>query len=190
MNGNESGAPACSGCHGPDGQGSPDAGFPRLAGLPSGYLGRALAGFADGSRENEIMTPVARALSPDERAAVAAYYAALRPAKAEGGEPPDERLVARGAALATVGDWGNGLPGCGQCHGPAGEGVGTAFPPLAGQPSAYLSAQLTAWREGRRRNDPLGLMTGVSGKLSDGDIAAVAAYYASLPVPAVKERMQ
>jgi cytochrome c553 len=41
--------------------------------------------------------------------------------------------------------------------------------------------QLKAWKEGKRSNDPLNLMTGVVSRLSDKEIEAVAAYFASLP---------
>jgi cytochrome c553 len=44
---------------------------------------------------------------------------------------------------------------------------------------------LKAWKDGKRTNDPLHLMTSISGKLSDDQIAAAAAYYASLPAAAV-----
>jgi cytochrome c553 len=40
---------------------------------------------------------------------------------------------------------------------------------------------LKAWKEGKRSNDPLNLMTGVVSRLSDKEIEAVAAYFASLP---------
>jgi hypothetical protein len=36
--GNGAGAPACSAYHGQSGEGRPDAGYPRLAGLSAGYL--------------------------------------------------------------------------------------------------------------------------------------------------------
>ena len=41
-------------------------------------------------------------------------------------------------------------------------GVGASFPPLAGQSSEYLSAQLDAWRRGTRKNDPQALMPAIS----------------------------
>jgi cytochrome c553 len=97
----------------------------------------------------------------------------------------DDKTIAAGAALASRGDWSKGLPGCGQCHGATGQGVGKAFPTLAGQSAEYITAQLKAWKDGKRTNDPLHLMTGISGKLSDDQIAAAAAYYASLPAAAV-----
>lgn len=179
--GTDGGAPACASCHGAVGEGNAEAGFPHLGGLAAGYLEHELDGFADGSRENEIMGPIAQALKPDERAAVAAYYADLPAPKETASQAPDETALARGRTLADVGAWTRGLAACGQCHGPAGEGVGAAFPALAGQPASYLAAQLVAWKDGTRRNDPLRLMAGLSGKLSGAEVAAVSAYYASLP---------
>lgn len=187
-NGTQTGAPACASCHGDDGGGSIDGGFPRLAGLSVGYLTHELDSFGDGSRENETMGPIAQALTSDERRAVAAYYAGLPAPKTAEASAPDGAISSRGRSLAETGEWSKGLPACGQCHGPAGQGVGAAFPALAGQPAAYLMAQLSAWKAGTRHNDPLGLMKGIADKLSDQDGAAVSAYYAALPASQVGDR--
>jgi cytochrome c553 len=189
-NGNGNNAPACSVCHGAQGAGQPDAGYPRLAGLDSEYLLEQLNAFADGSRDNETMAPVAKALSPDERQSVAKFYAGLVAPKMEEPQKADDKTIAAGAALAGRGDWSKGLPGCGQCHGAAGQGVGKTFPGLAGQSAEYIVSQLKAWKDGKRTNDPLHLMTGISSRLSDDQIAAVAAYYASLPVAAAASAPQ
>ena len=61
-NGTPGGVPACASCHGEHGEGNADAGFPRLAGLPSLYMREQLAAFADEQRDNPIMTPVAKTL--------------------------------------------------------------------------------------------------------------------------------
>jgi cytochrome c553 len=95
----------------------------------------------------------------------------------------DDKINAVGAALASRGDWSKrGLSGCSQCHGAAGQGAGKTFPGLAGQSTEYIISQLKAWKNGKRTNDPLHLMTGIASKLSDDQFAAVAAYYASLPM--------
>ena len=44
-----------------------------------------------------------------------------------------QKTVAIGRSLADRGDWSQALPGCGACHGAAGQGVGKTFPKLAGQ---------------------------------------------------------
>jgi cytochrome c553 len=184
-NGNGREAPACSACHGAQGEGQPDVANPRLAGLDSEYLIAQLNAFAEGRRDNETMSPIAKALTPDERQAVAAYYAGLMTSKIEESHKAGDRTIAAGAALAGRGDWSKGLPGCGQCHGAAGQGVGKTFPALAGQSAEYIMHQLKAWKDGKRSNDPLHLMAGISSKLNDDQVAAVAAYYASLPVTPV-----
>ena len=56
-------AMACLGCHGPDGKGIAAAGFPRLAGLPAGYLSKQLHDWRDGTRKQPVMEPLAKALS-------------------------------------------------------------------------------------------------------------------------------
>lgn len=180
--GNNAGAPACSACHGQAGEGRPDAGYPRLAGLDARYLLRQLNDLADGNRASDTMHPIAKALGPDERAAMASYYASLSAPKVAGEKKADGKVLAAGAALAQHGDWANGLPACRQCHGPSGQGVGSSFPKLAGQSAQYIAAQLKAWKAGRRGNDPLHLMTGVASKLDDQQVSAVAAYFASLDV--------
>src|SRR5438045_3123285 len=75
--GNGAGAAACAACHGPTGMGQPAAGFPRLAGMTESYLSRQLSDFRNGTRDDPVMTPIAKALTPDQRAAVARYYAGL-----------------------------------------------------------------------------------------------------------------
>ncbi len=183
-NGNGRDAPACSACHGAQGEGQPDAANPRLAGLDSEYLVAQLNAFAEGSRDNETMSPIAKALSPDERQAIAKFYAGLATPKIEEPQKPDDKTIAVRCRLGRSRRLVEGVAGCGQCHGAAGQGVGKTFPGLAGQSAEYIVGELKAWKDGRRTNDPLHLMTGIASKLNDDQIAAVAAYYASLPVAA------
>ena len=182
--GNDAGAPACSACHGDFGEGRPEAGYPRLSGLDAHYLLHQLNDLSDGTRTSEVMHPIAKSLTAGEREAMASYYAALPAAKAPGEKKPDDKVLAAGALLAQRGEWGKGLPACGQCHGPNGLGVGTAFPKLAGQSAQYIVAQLQAWKAGQRGNDPMHLMTGVAAKLDEEQMSAVAAYYANLKTEA------
>ncbi|MBM2770825.1 c-type cytochrome [Burkholderia anthina] len=176
--GSATGVAACIGCHGAQGEGNAAAGFPRLAGTHAAYLSAQLAAFADGSRQNPVMQPLAKLLSAHERDAVSAYFASLpAPAAIAAGTASIDPANA-GAWLATRGRWSDGLPACAQCHGAGGLGVGTAFPPLVGQPAAYIAGQLNAWKHGTRPPGPMALMPMIAGKLSDADIDAVAAYYA------------
>lgn len=180
--GTANGVPACITCHGAHGEGQWATGFPRLAALGDAYLKAQLAAFADGSRQSAVMQPFASMMSSGERAAVADYFSSLPPPDdVRKGDAADPAATDVGAWLATRGRWAQGLPACAQCHGPGGAGVGSVFPPLAGQPASYIGAQLHAWKDGKRAPGPMALMSTVASKLSDADIDAVAAYYAQQP---------
>lgn len=172
-------AMACAICHGAEGEGMAAAGFPRLAGLSANYMRKQLADFASGERANPIMQPIAAALSADEGDAVTSMLASKplpqvkrvdRTALVDG---PGETLALRGA-------WDRNIPECVACHGPSGTGVGDSFPPLAGQSAQYLSSQLTAWRQGTRKNDPNDLMGHIARSLTEDEIKAVSVYFAEL----------
>lgn len=180
--GTPGGAAACASCHGAHGEGG--GMFPRLGGTGADYLRAQLDAFASGARRNPIMQPIAAALAAEQRGQVAAYYASL-PARAAAQDKPASGPADAGAWLATRGRWADELPACAQCHGPGGAGVGASFPPLAGQPAAYIGQQLKAWQEGSRPAGPLGLMQAVARKLTGAEIQAVSDYYAGLtPAPA------
>lgn len=173
-----SGAPGmapCAGCHGAAGEGQ--SGFPRLAGMNAAYLARQLEDFAAGRRENAVMAPIAQALAPADRQALAQHYARL-PLPAAPATAGDNPL---GARLAQQGVWSKGVPACEQCHGPGGRGVGAAFPMLAGQSAAYIGAQLRAFRSGQRSNDPQQLMRAPASKLTEEEIDALAQWFSNQP---------
>lgn len=176
--GSPGGAAACASCHGASGEGP--AGFPALAGQGAGYLARQLDQLAGGARQNAVMAPMAKALSEQERADVAAYYAslplAIRPVR---GPLPGKRDD-DGAWLVERGRWADGIPACAQCHGPGGAGVGRDFPAIGHLPADYMQAQIDAWNKGQREAGPLGLMAAVARKLTADDIQAIAAYYQRL----------
>jgi len=176
-NGAPAGVPACASCHGAQGEGNAAAGFPRLAGLSAPYIQAQLTAFASGRRDNPVMMPVAKMLNADQAGAVAAYYAHL-PGPALPKAIP--AATSPGAILALDGRWSDGIPACVACHGPDGIGVGTAFPPLAGQPAGYLKAQLEAWQQDKRPPGPLGLMGAVAKRLTPADVADVTHWFATL----------
>lgn len=181
---------ACIICHGDAGQGNAQAGYPRLAGLPQAYLEDQLAHFLTERRISTVMSLQDKALNPEQRTAVAAWFAQL-PAQGSFTGGTDQKKLEKGERLAVHGDWRAGLsagiPACVQCHGPGARGVGTAFPPLAGQNERYIHDQIKAWRDGRRSADPLGMMQVIAERLSEQQIAAVAAWLAQQPVIPHKE---
>jgi cytochrome c553 len=141
MDGGSNGAMACVACHGAEGAGNAQAGFPRLDGLDADYMTRQLEAF-----------------------------------RAE-----QDPLLQEGEALALRGDWDRDLPACISCHGPGGRGVDEHFPALAGQHASYIAAQIQAWKNGTRRNDPLNLMKTIADRLSEHEIKAVAVYFSQSP---------
>src|SRR5215510_7590583 len=66
---------------------------------------------------------------------------------------------------------------CSSCHGPDGNAPSAQFPKLAGQVAGFTALQLRNYRSGER---PSPIMAGVAKSLSDAQIDAVSAYYASL----------
>jgi cytochrome c553 len=60
----------CSRCHGGSGRGM--ARLPRLAGQHANYVVAQLVAYADGSRPNPVMGPIAKTLTPQQEQCVAA----------------------------------------------------------------------------------------------------------------------
>jgi len=74
---------------------------------------------------------------------------------------------------------------CQACHGVHGEGmVDGAKPRLAGQSAHYLDKQLRDFASGARDN---AIMSAIAKGLNDQTRSRLAAYYASLPIPAPLE---
>ena len=172
----------CMACHGANGEGMAAAGFPFLAGLPAAYLEAQLVDFAQGRRKQAVMEPIAKALSAEQKKAIAAWYASLSPVIDPGHAVQLQDSYPKGkkgAWLAQRGDWSRGLPACVQCHGPGGIGVAPTFPALAGQSAMYIKNQLLAWKTGTRADDPHGLMAHLARKLTDEEIDGVSTYFGS-----------
>ena len=70
--GTAAGSPPCAQCHAFNGVSDASGAFPRLAGQSAYYLARQLRDFASGGRASAIMSPIAKALSPDDVADVSA----------------------------------------------------------------------------------------------------------------------
>jgi cytochrome c553 len=148
---------ACHTCHGMKGEGDGNL-TPRLAELDPGYIARQLIFYADGLRQHEQMSWIARQLTDEQRSRVSDYYAGMEPAALE--SAPSVRLACEpGAdALYLRGDPERSLEACATCHGQDGGGASPGNPPLAGQPAPYIAAQLRAWRSGERHGDPQKVM--------------------------------
>ena len=179
VEGNSQGATACVACHGVDGAGQADAGYPRLAGLSEPYLMKQLQAFRSRTRQSVIMERIASALNEEEMKMVANYYAGLK--VPDTSQPmADGELKDLGMHLVSAGKWDKGTPACVRCHGHNTQGVPPVFPRLAGQHASYLEKELHRWQEGKRHSDPVGLMQSVANSLDDREIKAVAGYLASI----------
>lgn len=207
-NGRE-GVTACVACHGANGEGNFDAGFPRLAGLHPDYIRKQLLDYkrdpvdvrvkldpiardyqktpriykdltiySPGIRHDDVMSPIAQALSEDEIDGLALYFSQLS-FKHEP-IPADFSTLERGLELAVRGKPEYMVPRCNACHAPDGQGFGPHFPPLAGQPPQYIVNQINKWQTGERDNDHLAMMKNTANMLTDGDKLNVARYYSNL----------
>jgi cytochrome c553 len=173
--GTVTGAPPCAQCHAFNGVSDASGAFPRVAGQSAYYLAEQLRDFASGVRSNALMTPIAKALTADDIANVAAYFAGLD-APFLPLRKPDEALVKAGERLAKAGNESRRIQACDNCHGPDGAGEPPALPYLAGQYALYIALELRMWQRGYRKNSP-DEMAVVARALDDREIAAVAAYY-------------
>ncbi|HBG31558.1 c-type cytochrome [Candidatus Macondimonas diazotrophica] len=68
---------------------------------------------------------------------------------------------------------------CFSCHGQDYKGMGT-FPPLAGKDAALIESQLKEFKNGERKTPMAGVMKPNADKLSEQEMADLAAYFASL----------
>lgn len=86
-------------------------------------------------------------------------------------DPQSIIALIKGSGDSAAGPWA-----CASCHGENGEGAQN-IPRLAGVSAGYLVKQLHDYRSGARIN---GNMQYVAATLTDGEMAALGAYYASL----------
>lgn len=165
----------CVACHGTDGN-SPTDQFPHLAGQVPGYIAAQLAQFKSGERENAVMAGLVAALSEQDMANLDAYYSGLEGKK--GAITPDQEAAAlAGGKVYRGGYKPYNIAACMGCHGPSGYGIPPAFPRIAGQPAAYIEAQLLAYKSGARINP---IMNSVSFALSAQQIRELALYISAL----------
>lgn len=75
------GIAACTGCHGPTGDGNPAAVHPVIGGQHSAYVSKQLKAYREGTRQtdpNQMMRNVAHTMSDEQIDAVASYVQGLR----------------------------------------------------------------------------------------------------------------
>ena len=166
----------CMACHGADGN-SPAPNFPKLAGQHPDYVTKQLKEFKAGERTDATMNGMTAALSEQDMADIAAFYATQT--GTIGTTAADK--VELGEMIYRAGNAASGVAACTACHGPTGAGNPMAkFPSLNGQHAEYTALQLKNFRSGARANDAGSMMRGVAGKMTDAEIEAVSQYIQGL----------
>jgi cytochrome c553 len=165
---------SCASCHSADGNSS-IAANPKLAQQHPEYILKQLQEFKSGKRKSAIMKPLASALSDEDMRNIA-YFAGSK--KGKPGFAKDKELVGLGEKIYRGGIADRQVPACAGCHSPNGAGMPAQYPRLSGQHADYTTAQMVAFRDGQRLNNPV--MNGVAAKLNDREIKAVADYVAGL----------
>ncbi|MGY9046892.1 hypothetical protein P775_25940 [Puniceibacterium antarcticum] len=150
----------CRTCHGIDGYAKiPIA--PHIGGEPAPYIMSQLTAFRDGTRTHEMMSVVAKSLTDQQIADLAAWYA---------DHTVTATLTADAAGAPVV---------CVACHGENGIGLAEDVPNLSGETNIYIDTQLKAFRGGKRTHP---VMSAIAADLTDQDIRAAADWYASVRV--------
>ena len=172
--GQEISTQVCGACHTADGSRGIPAN-PILQGQVPEYIVKQLGEFKEGKRDNVIMKGMASTLNEADMKNVAAFYASK---EAKPGFAKNKDLVLLGEKIYRGGIADRQVPACAGCHTPNGAGIPSQYPRVAGQHAEYAEAQLIAFRAGTRKNSPQ--MTGVTAKMNDREIKAVADYIAGL----------
>jgi cytochrome c553 len=171
----------CAACHGADGN-SPAPVNPKLAGQHADYLFKQMRNFkaADGKlpeRVNAVMNGIIAPYTEEQMRDLSAYFSTQTQ---KGDVAKNRETIEIGQKLYRAGNFAKGLPACAACHGPAGAGMPAQYPRIGGQYAEYIEAQLKAFREESRANDPNKMMRMIAVKMTDAEIKAVADYIAGL----------
>jgi cytochrome c553 len=147
----------CLACHGAEGISDYDV-WPNLAGQNTEYLAKQMRDFRTGHRHDPWMSPMAGPLSDQDIDDIAVYFSSVTGLTGGPNSAPPPAMT------------------CAACHSARAGETNPLWPSLAGQNQRYLAKQLRDFRDGRR-TDPA--MTPMAIALSDQDIEALAAFYAS-----------
>ena len=166
----------CAACHGTDGN-STNPMWPSLAGQHATYIYKQLMDFKAERRVDSSMAGMVINLSEADMKDLAAYYESQTPK----GVPFDGSLISTGESIYRGGITETRVAACMGCHSPSGKGNGPAgWPSLHGQHPDYIVAQLQAFKHGKRNNDIGKMMRNVAERMSDAEMASVAAYIAGI----------
>ena len=150
----------CSGCHGLHGV-SADSMTPNLAGQDFRYLEEAIKAYRT-TRKREKMRLYVTGLQDKDIQDIAAYYATQKSGPSERGQTMVRDLTEK----------------CDRCHAASADNPAMVVPKIAGQDRDYLIMALRAYRDERRENTAMHIMSLPYG---DAVIESIASYYAGQP---------
>ncbi|WP_263081385.1 cytochrome c4 [Endozoicomonas sp. Mp262] len=167
----------CTACHGATGV-SLVPNYPNLAGQGERYLVKQIMDIKSGVRSVPEMMPFVSNITLEDAEDMAAFYASQ---SAPTGVT-DKKYISLGEELYRAGNAKKGIPACGACHSPSGQGNSLAgFPYISGQHAQYTAKQLRDFREGERMNDgDTKIMRMIAEKLSNKEVEAVSHYIQGL----------
>lgn len=167
----------CLSCHGPEGWGTVNGGYPQIAGQLSTVTIKQLQDINSRSRSHPFMAPYTsiEVLATAQDVADLAGYIANMPMSPDNGRG-NERDLELGQELFKE--------NCTRCHGNEGEGnLQHRVPRIQGQHYNYLMRQLS-WIRSGQRHDAVDEMSKILQKLSLREQSAIMSYVAYLKPPA------
>lgn len=175
----------CASCHGDAGQ-ALSRNWPSTAGQRAVYTYKTLQDYAVGRfakhQGAEAMAAVSSLLSQQDMADLASYYASKLLPRVEGRlavlTPAEHQHADQ---LVRQGDPKRLITPCASCHGVKGEGGINETPALVGQDPYYFERTMQAYKQGTRESDVHAAMRQFARSLTDGEIKALAKYYATRP---------
>jgi cytochrome c553 len=126
------------------------------------------------------MQPVAAALAEDDMRRLARHYSEATPPAAPLA-PADAEKMELGRRIAMEGVPDRQVAPCQACHGLENGPQNRLFPALAGQYADFIELQLRLWKQGKRGGGAFSeIMEPIVSGITEAEIEAVAAFYASL----------
>lgn len=159
-------ANTCNNCHGVNGV-SVGPSMPSIGGLPESYLKNIMMEWKAGTRYSATMGRLLKGYTDDQVSALAAHFA--KKPWVPAAQKSNAKLVAMGK---------NATKKCAGCHGDTGFADDKETPNLNGQWAQYLELEALKYRDDAVEM-PNKQMRNAAKKLSDEDVKAVAAFYAS-----------
>jgi sulfide dehydrogenase cytochrome subunit len=159
-------ANTCNNCHGVNGV-SVGPTMPSIGGLPEAYLKNIMLEWKSGARFSATMSRLIKGYSDEQIAELAAYFA--KKPWVPVAQKTDPKLVKLGKEATKR---------CASCHGETGVPEDKETPHLNGQWAGYLELEALKYRDDAVAM-PSRQMRNAAKKLTDEEVKAVSAFYAS-----------